>query len=260
MLLPLLLSLSCLAQATEYTDRASWEAAAGPSSTANFTGFADGTPITNQYSSLGMLFTQGNDTVLSTGAFVVDGKGVQCNGDMEIQFAAPVSSIGADFPGALQITLYSGASLVYSSSNFAGSGSGFFAGLVSSTPFDRAVIKDWFDQQAYVDNVSVGGASGLTLAMQGSCPGAVTASVTGATPGGSVAVVLAATPGAFVIPSGSCAGTALGLGSGISLVTVITANSNGEASLSGNLPPALCGRLLQVVDLSSCDTSNVVTL
>lgn len=258
--LHLLLLLPGLMQATEYTDRPTWEAAVSGVQTAPFTGYASGTVITTQYQFLGMTFTQGDDTVFLSGAFPTDGAGVACNGNMQIVFSAPQTAIGVDFPGALEIDLYSGNSLIYSSSNFAGSGLGFFAGIVTTASFDRAVIGDWVDGSAYVDNVSIAG-GGVSISIQGSCPGPVTLSVQNATPGGNVALALAASTGTFVIPPQFvCGGTVLGLGGTPSLALIVGANGSGAASIVGTLPPGVCGRYVQVVDLSSCSASNVLRL
>lgn len=93
------------------------------------------------------------------------------------------------------------------------------------------------------------------------CPGVVAFDATGATPGGQVALVFAACTGAFVVPSGPCAGTTLGLcGSGIQVVATQPADGSGLASFRGQAPSAACGRFLQAVDVSTCGTSNVVTI
>lgn len=133
MLLPALVLLPALAQVTEYTSRPAWEAVVGTSQCADLLDLPNGTTVTNQYASIGMTFTQNNDIVYVSGVFVVDGAGVNCNGDMEIVFSSPRSALGCDFPGALQFSVYSGAALVHSSSNFGSSGTGFFAGITSTT-------------------------------------------------------------------------------------------------------------------------------
>jgi hypothetical protein len=260
MLLPILLLLPGLAQATEYTDRPTWEAAVTGIQTAPFTGYANGTIITNQYQSIGMTYTQGNDTVFLSSAFPTDGAGLSCNGNMIISFSSPQTAIGIDFPGALSIDLYSGGTLVYASGNFAGAGSGFFAGIITTATFDSAIIDDWVDGAAYVDNVSIAG-TGLSLTVTGSCPGLTGLSISNATPGGNIALALSGSLGSFVIPgSFVCSGTVLGLGGTPALVAVFSADNNGNASLSRNLPPSVCGRYIQVVDLSSCTPSNVAQL
>jgi hypothetical protein len=256
MLLTILLLLPSLAQVTEYTSRPAWESAVGSFQTASFSGYAAGTVITNQYSPIGMAFTQGNDTVLYSSAFVVDGVGVNCGGDMEITFSTPQHAIGCDFPGALKIVVYNGSTVVHSSSNFAGSGSGYFGGLVSTAAFDRAVISDWVDGLAYVDSVSISG--GFTLAKSGSCPGPVTLSTAGGTANSAVAL-LYGIPGSTTKPSGICAGTTVSLANP-QLAAMLVANASGAASLSFNAPAGACGRSVQAVDIASCATSNTIVL
>jgi hypothetical protein len=257
MLLATLLLLPSLAQVTEYTSRAAFDAAVGAQQCADFTAYSNGTVITNQYASIGMTFTQGNDTVLVSGAFVVDGVGINCGGDMEIVFSGPQSAIGCDFPGALKISIYNGATLIWSSTNFAGSGSGFFAGLVSSVSFNRAVITDWVDGAAYVDNVCIAG-GGFSLSKSGACPGPMTLATAGGTPNTPVALVYGL-PGSTTKPSGVCAGTTVAIANP-TLAAVIGANGAGVATLTFNAPAGACGRTVQAVDLGACTTSNTITL
>lgn len=257
MLLATLLLLPSLAQVTEYTSRAAFDAAVGGQQCADFTAYANGTQITNQYAAIGMTFTQGNDTVFVSSAFVTDNVGVNCNGDMEITFSSPQSAIGCDFPGALKIEIYNGATLIWSSTNFAGSGSGFFAGLVSTTSFNRAVISDWVDGFAYVDNVCIAG-GGFALSKSGSCPGPMTLATAGGTANSAVAL-LYGLPGSTTKPSGTCAGTTVGLANP-TLAAVIGSNGAGAASLTFNAPAGACGRSVQAVDIGSCTPSNVIVL
>jgi len=105
-------------------------------------------------------------------------------------------------------------------------------------------------------------AAGLELDYSGGCPGAVSAAVTGATPNGDVGLLFAFGPGNFTIPSGfQCAGTQLGLSNaGLRVASQGQADANGEITFTGNAPQAACGGAIQVIDLTSCDTSNVETL
>ncbi|MDA1259624.1 MAG: hypothetical protein O3A20_03280 [Planctomycetota bacterium] len=254
----MLLLLPALTQVTEYTSHAAWDTAVGASQCADFTGYPSGTVITNQYAALGMTFTQANDSVLFSGAFVTDGVGVACNGDMEITFSSPQHAIGCDFPGALLITIYSGNSLVYTSSQFAGSGSGFFAGLTSTVSFDRVVIDDWFDGAAYVDNVCISGGGLFSISKTGTCPGLITLTTTGGTANSPVAMLYGA-PGSTTKPGGVCAGTTVAL-SNPRIAVVVGSDGAGSASFSFNAPAGACGRSVQAVDLSTCGTSNVITL
>ena len=67
-----------------------------------------------------------------------------------------MTSIAADFRGGLRYDLFSEGELIYTSGNFAGSGPGHFAGLVSTIPFDSAVLTDWNRNQVFVDNLHFG--------------------------------------------------------------------------------------------------------
>lgn len=107
------------------------------------------------------------------------------------------------------------------------------------------------------------GPPGLSLGKSGTCPGAMTFTATGATPSGTVAFVWG-TSGSFVIPGGyPCAGTMLGLTPLLAPppgYALDAADGSGTAVFSVNVPPVGCGLLLQAVDLSTCTTTNVVTL
>jgi len=140
----------------EYIDKEEWEAAAGSWSTADFTGFAMGTPIDEQYAYLGVHFVDGYDfVVLGWETFPQDGAGLDGNELVDLVFDAPMYCIAADFPGTLTIDLYYGGDFFYRSSYFGGSGVGKFGGLVSTEPFDRAVIWD-YDEQVNLDDIHFG--------------------------------------------------------------------------------------------------------
>ena len=65
--------------------------------------------------------------------------------------------------------------------------------------------------------------------------------------GGEVAILWSRTEGESSVPGGECAGTPLALDSP-QLLSVETADSNGEVSLGRPVPPAACGLYLQVID------------
>ncbi len=100
-----------------------------------------------------------------------------------------------------------------------------------------------------------------SLTVTGTCPGAVQVDMLGVTPGATVAVLAADAPGeATILVAAPCGGTETGL-QGINLVATFDDTDNdGELHESPNLPNAQCGRFVQVVDLSTCETSNVVQL
>ncbi len=107
--------------------------------------------------------------------------------------------------------------------------------------------------------VSVGGGNaGPTLSVSGSCPGRITITGTGLTPGGSVQIWSARNPGSTTINTGSCAGTTLDIARARAFNTR-TADSNGNLSVRLNANDAICGRLFQLLDLTTCSTSNVTS-
>ena len=139
----------------EFTDKDEWIAAVGRFTTMDFTGFPPGTFITDQYADLGILFTDGNDSIHFTPSFPNDGVGLDGNGDISVAFDTPQSWIGVDFPGALQIELYSSGRLIYTSSIVGAGGIGFFLGLISDDLFDAAVLIDPLGE-ASIDDLHFG--------------------------------------------------------------------------------------------------------
>jgi len=101
---------------------------------------------------------------------------------------------------------------------------------------------------------------GLTLTVEGDCPGLMNACVSGATPSGTVAFVYGACGGQTVIPNGMpCAGTVLDVG-GAKLACTTVADGGGNACCSGYVPQAGCVLCVQAIDVTTCATSNVVAL
>ena len=137
----------------EYIDKGEWQGVVGAYMKIDFTGFAECTVITDQYSHLGLLF--GGDLIDYDPSGYQDDWGLDGGfgilHPIEIWFAEPVTAIAADFLGDVLIELYSGGELVYTSSYF-----GYyskFAGLVSAEPFDAAKILDPSDEAVFIDNL-----------------------------------------------------------------------------------------------------------
>jgi hypothetical protein len=176
-LVPILSRSVASAEVTEFTEKAEWEAAAGEFTTIDFTGFPNGTFLTNQFEDLGVLFTDGADVIrFNPEAFPNDDWGLDGNEVIQLEFSQPMTSIAMNFPGELRIRLLFNGEELYESSDFGGVGSGFFGGLVSSDPFDTAMIWDRFDENVNVDDLHFGppipapGAIGLIgLALIGAC-------------------------------------------------------------------------------------------
>lgn len=142
--------------ATDYTDKATWQAVWGGDITS--VGFADlpsGTVVTDQYADEGLLFTDGNDRTLAYSA-TTDGMLLMGSGRIEIALDTPAAAIGVDYPGGLRIQLFNDAGdLVYTSGNFGGNGAGFFGGVIDGA-FTYVVLSDWVDDFIFIDNVHVG--------------------------------------------------------------------------------------------------------
>lgn len=121
-----------------------------------------------------------------------------------------------------------------------------------------ASVKIWATVQPsspIVDNHEYGGPN---LSMTGSCPGTKTLTVTGANSGAQLAIAHG-NAGSFIIPNGPCAGTELGISSPI-LGGFFNADGAGNLSLTFSPGAGVCGRSVQVVDMSSCLVSQVVIL
>lgn len=128
------------AEVVEYTDAQAWhDATGGQYSTIDFTGFADGTSINNQYQDLGITFTPPTFIFESAG-FVNDGWGLHGPAGVRFDFDSPQNWVAIHHPGTAQFRLYNQGELIYTSSYFFHGGLGNFAGLASTIPFDEVYI------------------------------------------------------------------------------------------------------------------------
>jgi hypothetical protein len=95
------------------------------------------------------------------------------------------------------------------------------------------------------------------LTVSGTCPGTVTFDWNGFN-AGTFSVLTGAAQGTFTIPPGApCAGTQIGL-TRPSLVT--TQSTNATGTVTATLGRNFCGELIQMVDMTSCQVSNVITV
>jgi hypothetical protein len=153
------LTTTTLASTTNYTGKTAFLAAVPGATSIDFTGLSDNAVMSTQYSGLGIVFTQGDDLAITSSSFVTDQKGVCGDGLVDtqdtiaVQFATPITGLGCDFPGALAIRLFVGVTEVGFSGQFGSSGTGFFGGITSTVPFDRAMFTDPFDGQVFIDNL-----------------------------------------------------------------------------------------------------------
>ncbi|MBL1217041.1 MAG: hypothetical protein D8M59_06040 [Planctomycetes bacterium] len=133
----------------------------------------------------------------------------------------------------------------------------------AASPIDtvRSVfeIQRGVSHQGHVISGSIIPVPQFNLSVAGTCPSAVQLTMDNATALGDVAIVYAFATGSFTIPNGNpCAGTVLGLNNTVALGAIVTADAVGHAVLNTRVPDAACDQvLIQALDLTSCETSNV---
>jgi hypothetical protein len=114
------------------------------------------------------------------------------------------------------------------------------------------------------DNISFSegdGGGDLTLTTDGDCPGVGNIAISG-DPGGRFVIVAGDREGSTVIPAGRCAGTVLGVESVGTLVKfgpIPDLDSDGLIELTPTLPPGMCSKHVQVIDVNTCEVSDVST-
>lgn len=155
-------ALTCAARAgiQQYhdDDRQQWfddASAKGTISTIDFTGFSEGTFITNQYQNLGVTFLDGDDyATYVPGGFVNDDWGIDGNSATHLLFEQPQIAIALDHPGLSRITLYLAGIEVLESQFFGAAGLGHFGGI-TGVVFDEAVIVDPIDGFLFIDDIHI---------------------------------------------------------------------------------------------------------
>ncbi len=116
---------------------------------------------------------------------------------------------------------------------------------------------------ALADDVSTPGRqpAAVTLTLTPTCPtgGPATIAWSGATPNGRIILIFAGETGAFRVPDGGpCGGTILGLGANlIQVVFYGPTGPTGSRTINTYTGPGACRRYLQLLDLTSCELSNV---
>ena len=123
-----------------------WNAAVASSTTLDFV-FGEPQVLSTQYLTLGVFFPEGEEVAQPVAAAQQDGWGCrgQIGGDVDIhlKFLQPQYAIGAWFPGKLFAKLYWQGALVYSSQSLETFPQTYaFGGIVSTQPFDEAVLWD----------------------------------------------------------------------------------------------------------------------
>jgi hypothetical protein len=163
--------------------------------------------------------------------------------------------------GALQWAMLVGGSGLDDAAGIAlvGERHAYLSGSTFSVDFESRTNESHGTREAFVSRVRL--VDGPQLAVAATCPsgGPIRIEWTGATPGGQVALIYARQTGAFRVPQGNlCAGTQLGLGaSQIQLAWQGGAGANGSRTLNASAGSGACGGYMQLLDLTTCSTSNV---
>lgn len=145
----------------ETYNKAFWQATVENWTTIDFTGWPSFTTITTQYADEGVVFTDGNDYILSGfAAFPNDGKGLNSNegsatGRITAQFMSDMYWVAVDHPTEIRMLLYRYDQLIYTSNEFYDDISRF-AGIISTEPFDRIVILRLGDTSVAIDDLFFG--------------------------------------------------------------------------------------------------------
>lgn len=138
------ISANCLAGVTLFQgDANGWLQAVATHETIGFTEYPHNTLIGEQYSNLGVHFTDtdGNWIIANASAsYPQDGCGLNGNQFVELSFDQPMSAFAIYFPGVEFFTCFLGEREVFRSSMLGIGGPNNFAGITSDTPFDRVVL------------------------------------------------------------------------------------------------------------------------
>jgi len=147
------------AAVTEFINKSAWQTAAGEHASITFQGFPEHTLITSQFTSLGVLFADGTDRVLFNDSLLNDGIGLHSSdiviGTIRLEFTQPMTAVGSDFLGRIDILLFSQGTLIFDSTDFSTVQSRF-GGLISTVAFDAAVIRDPGDGVVVIDDLFFG--------------------------------------------------------------------------------------------------------
>lgn len=151
-------------------------------------------------------------------------------------------------------------------------GSCRFEGVGSFSGIDRVatltVCHDYASGnggETLFDNLRVWqGSGGIQLVADGTCPGGgpIRIEWSGATPNGQAALVFATSQGNYIVPARlPCQGTQLGLGaSQIQVAWTGRSDNSGSKVLNSTAGAGACDKFLQLLDLTTCATSNVATI
>jgi hypothetical protein len=152
----------CTAEVTQTYNKSLWQQTVQNWTTIDFTGWPQFTHIYDQYASQWVVFADDNEyTVTSPLAFPNDSHGLNSNdgfipGQITCQFDRDMYWVAVDHPTDIRIHLYLHGRLTFTSNIFIGSTNNRFAGLISSEPFDTAVIQRTVNSSVAIDDLFFG--------------------------------------------------------------------------------------------------------
>ena len=109
--------------------------------------------------------------------------------------------------------------------------------------------------------LGLSGAHAQSLTMEGSCPGPVDLTVTGLTPGGDFILLVGDDLGSGTISGGPCDGSAHGFESLVKFFGPLSdTDGDGSFTATPTVPARACEVGFQVMDIETCDTTEVTTI
>lgn len=115
---------------------------------------------------------------------------------------------------------------------------------------------NYFDDLA-ITGLQGGGPPPYTVSIIGTCPGTVRLEWSNADPNRQQGIVFARNTGNFVIPTGPCQGTQLGLGTNQLQLYNVIGTGNGAGGVNAQAGPGACRGFVQLIQTHSCAVSNV---
>lgn len=138
---------------TTFSEQTEWLGAAGPSDSIDFV-LGSNQILSDQYSSLGVTFTGGDDFAKAAGAFGLDGWGVATNSlhppRIELEFDVPRYAFAGHYTGVRGFILFADGIPIYENVYF-DFGLVFF-GVTTTVPFDEVWLIDPAGHPAF-DNI-----------------------------------------------------------------------------------------------------------
>jgi len=167
------------------------------------------------------------------------------------------------FPAALELSALDGNNGFALNGATAGDGAGWGAraGDVNGDSVDDVVVGAFgVDADGLVNtgqSYVVFGRPVVELSITGSCPGKIKVKISGATPSSPVDISSADSRGVSTLGAGACSGDLLDLDSPV-LEATVPADRSGRIFVSPTVASEVCGKFVQVIDQTTCLTSNVV--